>query len=242
MRAVVAAAVRRESSVGDARTHPHRMPIGLMLLEQGQISAPALKTALAAWKRHGEETGEAVRLGRWLVESGQISEAALLRGLSAQWSCPALSLARFRAGDTAAVLPRILCEAYGAVPVRMTGGVYLAFAGAVDRGLSYAVGRITGLRVTAGLARDGEWQQAEAEYRGTAAPPAQYLEAADAAAMVRALAGRIEAGKAAEARLVRVHEFWWLRLWRRATAEPGLAGCGDVEDVVCALRRGGLGY
>lgn len=244
MRAMVAAVVRRERGREVPAAYPHRVPIGLMLLEQGEISEANLRMALAECRRQEEETGEAVRLGAWLVGSGLLTEAALTRGLSAQWGCPAFSLANFRAEETAAVLPRLLGEAYGGVPVRASGGrgICLIFAGAVDRSLSYAVGRMTGLRVTAGVAGDREWKQAQEEYGKMPGPRVEFLEAADAGGLAGAMAGRIEKGKAAEALLVRVHEFWWLRLWRRGTGEPGLDGCGEVEDLVGTLRGSGPGY
>ena len=242
MRAMVAAAVRRERGGGSAASHPHRMPIGLMLVEQGEISEAHLRMALAECRRQEEETGEAVRLGAWLVGSGLLTEAALTRGLSAQWGCPAFSLTNFRAEETAAAMPRLLAEAYGGVPVRASGGICLIFAGAVDRSLSYAVGRMTGLRVMAGVAGDREWKQAQEEYGKMPGPRVEFLEAADAGGLAGAMADRIEKEKAAEARLVRVHEFWWLRLWRRGTGEPGLARCGEVEDLVGTVRGSGAEY
>lgn len=244
MQAMVAAAVRRERGAGAPApaAYPHRVPIGLMLVEQGEITEESLQGALAECRQQEQETGEAVRLGAWLVESGLLTEAALTRGLSAQWGCPAFSLANFRPEETAAVMPRLLAEAYGGIPVRAGGGLCLVFAGGVDRSLSYAVARMTGLRVTAGVAGDREWKRALAEYRATRAPRSGFLEAADADSLVRAIAGRVERAKAADARLVRVHGVWWLRLWRRAGAETGLAGCGGVEDWVCTLREGAAGY
>jgi hypothetical protein len=175
-----------------------------------------------------------------MVESGLLTEPALTRGLSAQWNCPAFSLAHFRPEETAAVMPRILVEAFGALPVRAAGrGVYLAFCGAIDRSLSYAVERATGLRVTAGIAGDAEFRRAQEEYLETPGPRLRCLEAADPLSLVRAIAARIEREKPVEARLVRVHNDYWLRLWRSLEPEPGLAGRDDVDDVLCVVRSAG---
>lgn len=239
---MVASAVRREGSPGKRWAYPHRVPIGLLLLEQGQISETELRSALAARRRHGERTGETVRLGAWLIDSGLLSERALSRGLSAQWSCPTFSLARFRPEETAAVLPRLLAEVCGAIPVRAAGRMFLVCAEAVDRSLSYATARITGLNVTSAMAGDREWRQAQEDYRVTPGPRSDFIEAADTTTLVRVLGRRIEALRAVEARLVRVHEFWWLRVWRRATAETGIAACGAVEDLLGTLRSSAAGY
>lgn len=241
MRALVALAMRRERSAGGVSgAWSHRIPIGLLLVEQGRITAAQLRDALEGWRHRDAEKRDGKRLGTWMVESGLLTEPALTRGLSAQWNCPAFSLAHFRPEETAAVMPRILVEAFGALPVRAAGrGVYLAFCGAIDRSLSYAVERATGLRVTAGIAGDAEFRRAQEEYLETPGPRLRCLEAADPLSLVRAIAARIEREKPVEARLVRVHNDYWLRLWRSLEPEPGLAGRDDVDDVLCVVRSAG---
>jgi hypothetical protein len=215
----------------------HRIPIGLLLVEQGAITDAQLRRALGEWQRQCEATRERTRLGEWLVESGLLTEPALTRGLSAQWNCPAYSLRGYRPEETASLVPRLVAEVAGAVPVRVAAGrlLYLAFGGSLDRSVSYAVERATGLRVAAGIAADGEFRRAQAQYLETPGPRVEFMEAADAAILAGTIARRIEREKPAEARLVRVHDFYWLRLWRRTNPAPGIAGAGDVQDMLCTL-------
>ena len=243
---LVAAALRREMAGGNAvpTAYPHRVPMGLMLVEQNKITPAELHLALEGQRRSAEETGERIRLGEWLLRSGVLSEPALTRALSAQWNCPVFSLDDYRPAEVAAALPRFLSEAAGAVPVGAPGGrlLYLAFSSRIDRSLSYAVERMTGLRVAAGIAPDSAFRAAQERFLATPAPPARYLEAASSWVLGRTITKLIEAAKPMEARLTRIHDYYWLRLWRREAAPPGLPAADAVEDLLATVgtpgRRG----
>lgn len=247
MRALIARALRRESSgaIAAGARPAHRVPIGLLLVEQGSLTGAELQRALQEWRRWGTVArhggGEDLRLGQWLITSGLLTETALTRALSAQWSCPRFSLLHYRPEETASVMPRILVEAFGAVPVRAAAGglVYLAFRDGVDRSMSYAVERATDAQVVCGMAGDAAWRRAQEQYLATPGPPIRCLEGADLSGVAAAVAARIEQKKPVEARLVRVHQDYWLRLWYRASPRPGLAGRTDVEDVLCIVRAEG---
>ena len=191
---LVAAALRRELDRGSLTPHTHWLPMGLLLVEQGRLTAEQLREALNAQQRTAGESEE-----------------------------------------TASVLPRFLAEAAAALPVRVAGGrlLYLAFAGGLDRGLNAAVEAMTGLRVAAGVVPDSAFGPAHQRYLATPGPGAHFLEAADSWQLARALTRRIEAEKPVEARLRRVHGWFWLRMWRRPPA--GMPRCGDVEDVIGAV-------
>jgi len=240
---LVAAAVRREMDGGHAISppHPHRMPMGLMLVEQGGITPAQLREALEGQQRAAEQTGETVRLGEWLVRSGVLGEPALMRALSAQWNCPVFPLASYRPEEVAAAMPGFLSEAFGALPVRAAAGrmLYVAFSGRIDRSLSYALERMTGMRVAAGLARDSEFEGAQADFLGTPAPATRFLEAASSWVLVRAITELIESQRPVEARLARIHDYYWLRLWRRAADGPGLPAPGAVEDLLAIVGNSG---
>lgn len=239
MEALVAAAVRREMEGGEAAQPPraHRVPMGLMLIRQGTITVEQLRAALDEQRRASREGSEARKLGEWLIESGVLSEPALTRARSLQWNCPVFSLDGFQPEEMAAALPHFLADAFAALPVRTPGRgiLYLAFSGRVDRSLSYALGRMTGLRVAAGIAPDSEFRLARESYSAAAAPPARYLEAASSWALVRTLARRIEEARAAESRLVRVHDVFWLRMWRRPLTGQGLPAPDTVEDLLATV-------
>jgi hypothetical protein len=217
--------------------------MGLMLIEQGRITPEQLRAALESQQRMAVETGETVRLGEWLVRSGVLGEPALTRALSAQWNCPVFSLEGYRPQEVAAAMPRFLSEAFGALPVRLAGGklLYMAFSGSIDRSLSYALERIGGLRVTAGIAPDSEFGRAQARFLETAAPRARFLEAANSRVLARTIARLIESEKPAEARLARIHDYYWLRMFRGASRRPGLPPTEAVEDLLCTMGTNGTG-
>lgn len=232
---LVAAAVRREMDRGSLTPHAHWLPMGLLLVEQGRLTAEQLREALQEQRRTAGESEETRRLGEWLMERSVLDEAALTRALSVQWNCPVLPLDGFNPEETAGALPRFLADAAEALPVRVAGGrlLYLAFAGGLDRGLSAAVEAMTGLQVAAGMAPDSAFYPAHQRYLDTPAPRAHFLEAGDSWLLARAMTRRIEAERPVEARLRRVHGWFWLRMWRRPPT--GIPRCGDVEDVIGAV-------
>lgn len=235
---LVRAAIRRESwGAGNEGTHPHRIPIGLSLVEQGAITFDQLQAALAAQKQ--AKAGESLRLGQWLVRNGVLDEAALTRALGAQWSCPVFSLAGSRPEELASAMPQFLSAALHAVPVRVVRGqlLYVAFPASIDRSLAYAMERMAKLRVSCGVVSDSEFSAAQAAYLRAEAPRIRLLETAGTGVLARAVTKLIESEKCVDARLVRVHDYFWLRLWRRVQGE-GLLAVGDVEDVLCRTDLG----
>jgi len=243
MEELVAAAVRREMEGGTVPApYPHRLPMGLLLVEQGRITPTQLHAALEEQKRAAEQGGETHRLGEWLLKSGVLSEPALTRALSAQWNCPVFSLEAFQPSDMSAVLPHFLSEVFGALPVRAPAGklLYLAFAGQVDRSLSYAVERMTGLRVSAGIAQDSEFRAAQNRFLSTEGPSARYLEAASSWVLVRTITRWMESVHPVDARLTRVHDFYWLRIWHRRREESGVPSPDAIEDLLATVGNGSV--
>jgi hypothetical protein len=240
MAEVVAAAVRREVALGAGAPYRHRLPLGLLLVDQGHITPEQLRDAARHQERTAGADADALRLGQWLVSSGVLSETVLTRALSAQWNCPVFSPGAYRAAEVAAALPRFLAEALGALPLRVVGGrtLCLAFSHRIDRTLGYAAERVLGLDVASGIVRDSEFRLAEPEFFAAPAPRTRFLEISSAAALARLVTSVVEGTKPLEARLARVHNLWWLRLWRRAPHGSGLPDCADVEDILCAT--GGL--
>ncbi len=242
---LVARAVRREMDGRDTPPVPwtHRVPMGLMLVEQGEITSGQLHAALEGQRKEAA-TGEASRLGEWLLRSGVLSESVLTRALSAQWNCPVFSLEAFEPAEVVAVLPRLLSEAFGALPVRAPGGKHLdvAFAGRVDRSLCYALERMTGLRVFAGIALDSEFRIAQQRLFSVRPVATRHLEAANSWVLVRAMTRWIETVRPEEARLVRLHDYYWLRIWRRGPRRGSLPASATVEDMLATLgTRAGRG-
>lgn len=224
------AAVRREM---DGRgvsleNHRHRIPLGLLMLEQGWISAEQLRSAL-----EGQRTHKAGRLGHWLMASEGVSEELVTRALGLQWSCPVLPLESHDPEGLSPLLPRLFVDAFGALPLRVAAGklVYLGFEDRLDSALALGLERMSGLRVESGLVRGSQFHPAHRRMLEAKFPPVELLEAASEPALVRALARAVERARPVESRLVRVHDCLWLRMWRRRQT-----GCvpepSAVQDLV----------
>ena len=231
--AQVAAALRRElETMGHpVQGHRHRIPLGLAMLEQGWITKAQLRGALAAQRAAGGG-----RLGQWLVRREGVSEQLVTRALGLQWGCPVLRLESHDAEAFTPCLPRLFVDAYGVLPLRIAAGkiLYLGFQDRLDPVLALATERMTGLRVESGLVQGSSFGPAHARMLGAKFPPLELIEASSEMAAVQALARATEKARPADARLVRVHDCLWLRLFPRP--EDGcLPNASTVADLLCSI-------
>jgi len=226
-------AVRREleGRIGPSAAYRHRLPLGLLMMEQGWITQVQLKEALAAQKSAGSG-----RLGYYLVLQQAASEDLVTRALSLQWSCPVLPVPFHDTEAMAALMPRLFVDAFGALPLRVAAGkmVYLGFEERLDAVLALALERMTGLRVESGPVHTSEFRPAQERMLRARFPGVQLLEAASEPALVRALARAVEQARPIESRLVRVHDCLWLRMWSRPQRGP-VPDISVVRDVICAV-------
>ncbi len=237
-RALVAAALQRERDGRGAgapraaglESHRHRIPLGLAMLEQGWITSEQLRRALAAQKVAGQG-----RLGVWLRGQG-VDESLITRALGLQWSCPVLTVDPVEVLGLTALIPRLFVDAFGALPLRVAADriLYLGFEDRLDPGLALALERITGLRVESGLVDESRFRIAHRRALDGAYPSAELVEASSEMALATVFARRIERTRPVDARLVRVHDCLWLRMWLRPQpgAVPALA---EVTDVIASL-------
>jgi len=212
--AMVREALRRESGDGIATTatapHRHRVPLGLLMLKQGWITHPQLQRALEAQRRNG--TG---RIGEWLVAECGLEAEQITRGLSMQWNCPVLCADGFSPEAMALVMPGFFVEKLGLMPLRIAGGriLYLAFEDRLDASASLAIEQMTGLKVESGVLNEVQLRAARSRLLECDSIEAKLEAASD----VDTLAGRItailEQKQPVASRLVRLHQYYWLRLW-----------------------------
>jgi len=231
--AQVASAVRREL---DGRTvaeeiHRHRVPLGLVMLEQGWITTGQLRQALNAQRVAG-----AGRLGHWLVRQQRVSEQLVTRALGLQWSCPVMPLEYHDAEGLAVLVPRLFVDAFGALPLRVSSGklLYLGFEDRLDPILALAVERMSGLRVESGLVAESQFGPAHTRMLSAKFSAVELIEAVSEQAVARALAKSIEQARPVASRLVRVHDCLWLRMWRRPQSGP-IPERGSTMDVICSI-------
>ncbi len=229
----VASAIRREM---DGRAvaeeiHRHRIPLGLMMLEQGWITSGQLRQALDAQRVAG-----AGRLGRWLVRQQGVSETLVTRALGLQWSCPVIPLEFHDTHALAALVPRLFVDAFGALPLRLAAGklLYLGFEDRLDRILALALERMSGLRVESGLVAESQFGPAQGRMLSANFPAVELIEAVSEQALARSLSRSIEQVRPVASRLVRVHDCLWLRMWRRLQSGP-VPERSSIMDVICSI-------
>jgi len=234
-RAVVLTAVAREMDgrQEEVVVHRHRIPLGLVLVSQGAITPEQLKAALSKQKVSGG------RVGMWLRREHGVEERAVTRGLAAQWGCPVLLLDNHTPAKMASLVPRLFLEVFGVLPLRQAGTrlLYLGYADRIDRCVDFAIERMTGLRVEAGLVDGAEFGRAHARILDEVFPPARLIEAEGREALAASFTRIIEAAKPTESRLVRIRDYYWLRMWRRGAGME--ARPDSVEDVLGSLVRPG---
>ena len=233
-RARVEAALRREMvgrGTGCATAHRHRIPIGLILLEQGWITQGQLRRALEAQKAAGKG-----RFGEWLVRQQAVSEHLVTRALALQWNCPVLPLERHAPDLLAAAMPRLFVEAFGALPLRVAVGrlLYLGFEQGLDPALALGVEQMTGLRVESGIVQQSRFREAHARMLESGFPPVELIEAVSEAALAQAFSRALEKNKPAESRMVRIHDCLWLRMWLRPQNGP-LPEISGVRDLIGSI-------
>jgi Type II secretion system (T2SS), protein E, N-terminal domain len=214
--------------------HRHRVPLGLLMMQRGWISREQLHRALDAQRVAG-----AGRLGYWLMRQSAASEETITRALGLQWSCPVLDAERHACIRLSPWIPRLILDAFRVLPVRLaaTRILYLGFVERLDPVLALAVERMTGLRVECCVVAESQFLVAHANTLKGRFPATELVEAVSPSAAAHALAKSIEAFRPAAARLVRVHDCLWLRMWPRSRL-ASLPETDGVQDVLCSIMPG----
>jgi hypothetical protein len=228
--ACVEAAVRREmDGRGLAQElHRHRIPLGLTMLEHGWITQNDLRMALTAQRAAGSG-----KLGGWLVRQIGIREDLVTRALGLQWGCPVLNMELHNPDGLTALLPRLFVDAFGALPLRVAAGkiLYMGFEDRLDPALALAVERITGLQVECGLVQESRFRPAHTRMLDARFPAVELIEASSEMTLAAALSKAVERARPVEARLARVHDCLWLRMWMGPQRGP-VPELGSIRDLI----------
>jgi len=233
--------VRREShdirADEDTAQHRHRVPLGLLLLANGLITHPQLQHALAMQRQAG--TG---RIGRWLRDEFGLEERCVTRALSVQWSCPVLTADGFDARAMALVMPRALVEALKLVPLRVVSDkiLYVGFEDRMDASSGLALERMSGLKVETGLVDGTQLDAARRRLLESEFVESVTEQVADELALAARIAETLSEVQPRASKLVRVHGFYWLRMWLESGAMRGgglPATTEDMQDRVYTLCR-----
>jgi len=246
MQEIVLTAVLREAAEANSHSaqkaaHQHRVPLGLVLLSRGVITQEQLRKALEAQRKAG-----AGRLGEWLIRQKAADEQQVTRALSAQWNCPVLTGTPHDPALMASAFPRLLIDSAGAVPLRLAGRelLYVAFEDKIDRCLVLAVEQMLGMKVEAGVLRESDFRRVQQDALRASFPKTRLLEAVSMRGLVHAITSMIEERKAVRSQIVRVHDYYWLRIWRNPPVTGDrriLPAVEDVEDLVCSIAASAIG-
>ena len=239
--AMVRAAVRRErgDGVGSASTvpHRHRVPLGLLMLAQGWITHPQLQRALAAQRESG--TG---RIGDWLMSECGVGADQIIRGLSIQWGCPVLTTEGFSPELMALVMPKIFVEEFEVLPLRVAGSriLYLGSASMLDASAALGLEQMSELKVESGVVERALYESARDSLLACEGVEAKLEIVDDKDAMVARMTAIIEQKQPIASRMVRLHQYYWLRIWLETGAFGGAgrlpATSEDVMDHVFTVR------
>jgi Type II secretion system (T2SS), protein E, N-terminal domain len=230
--AMAQAAVRRELGDGGgfvATPHRHRVPLGLLMLAQGWITHTQLQKALTAQRESG--TG---RIGDWLMSECGLGAEQIVRGLSMQWGCPVLTADGFSPEEMALVMPRMFVERFGLLPLRVAGSriLYLGFADRLDASAAFATEQMTELKVESGVVERSQFGAARSRLLACEGVEVKLEIAEDKDVMAARITAILEQQQPIASRLVRLHQYYWLRLWLESGA-LGKAGSlpATYEDV-----------
>jgi hypothetical protein len=232
LHAMVNAAVQRERGepLGDAEEQPHRhrVPLGLVLLAQGWITHPQLQAALAAQKASGEG-----RIGEWLTRHCGLPEERIARGLGVQWNCPVLSLQGFSPRSMALVMPKRFVAEFGLIPIRVAGLsiLYVAFQERLKEAAALALEQMCRLKVESGLLTTTQMESARTRLLAAESVPVRIRQVHDTDGLTASLVKLMEQKQPVSAKLVRIHQYYWMRMWMEESAIPASGGVQPtVED------------
>lgn len=208
----LATAIKRETGEGRgvSRYYQHRVPLGLLLLQQGAITQQELQQVLEAQRIAGKG-----RLGEWLRAILHLDEITVARCIARQWNCSIFSVDDLQPQRMVSVAPRQLLIHANAVPLRMTeeGRMQLAFREHLDAALALAIERMNGVRVEKGLLLPREFEEAQRYIFAESPIPVFEHRAADIAEVETILFQAVLQSQPSASRLVRVHSIYWLRMW-----------------------------
>jgi hypothetical protein len=198
-----------------------RMPLGLILLSRGWITRQELQEALAA-----QRNADGGRIGEWLRRLYGIEEATIAKALAIQWNCAVLPSGVAGVDFALSLVPGFLRRCYGLALLRQDSGTafYLAGKHGAEHAAAHAMEHVLGAPVQAAFLEDSAWSTAAAD---PAESPEVYFAGDGVAAGICKL---VEDVRPADARLVRVHDHLWLRMWLKRDRRM------QIRDAVFSLR------
>ena len=216
--------------------HRHRVPLGLVMLAQGWITHPQLQAALECSGRaaaDGLATGWCGVRGWSGAGDARVERAVELSGAD--------GARRFCRSEMALVMPREFVEEFGVVPLRV-GRTRVLQLGCEDQAECFgglAVEKMPELKVQSGLVTGAQLRAARQRLLECRGGDGRYRAVGDADALAARITALLEQKQPLDSRLVRLHRYYWLRLWLesgtkgRAGSLP--TGVEDMQDYVFTI-------
>jgi hypothetical protein len=227
MEQIVAEAVRSqiESWQPAGPERALRMPLGLILLSRGWITRQELQEALAAQRSAGSG-----RIGEWLRRLHGISEEAIKKALGIQWSCTVLPSGIPALEFAPSQIPAFLRKKYGLALLRQgpDAALYVAGRYRAEHAAARALEHMLGEPVHAAFLEDSAWGPENMD-----AVDSTELHLPGQDGVVACITELLEQIQPTDARLVRMHDHLWLRVWPAGRTRKSL----PVRDLVFPLRH-----
>jgi len=196
---------------GPASSATHRrLPLGLLLFERGLVSQAQLQSAL---REQRENCGS--RIGELLHEMGIVSQRQITSALGMQWACPVLPESALSAVSVPALLPAVLLQRFGMLPVYFSNRRVLcvAFGTVPDYTALYAVEQALACRTEACIVDSAAMNAALSRHLRHPQPFDHLFEGPHTAGeMARITCSCAIQQGASEVRLASCGEYLWARL------------------------------
>jgi hypothetical protein len=178
--------------------------------------------------------GAGIQVPAEMLDKARMEVAA--KGM--QWGCPVLTTEGFSPEAMALVMPKVFVEKFGLLPLRVAGSriLYLGFADRLDASAAFATEQMTELKVESGVVEGVPFEAARSRLLACEGVEAKMEAAEDKDAMAARITAILEQKQPIASRLVRLHQYYWLRMWLESGA-LGKAGnlpatSEDVKDHV----------
>jgi len=178
--------------------------------------------------------GAGVQVPAEMLDKARMEVAA--KGM--QWGCPVLTTEGFSPEAMALVMPRVFAEQFGLLPLRVAGSriLYLGFTDRLDASAAFAIEQMTELKVESGVVEGALFEAARNRLRACDGVETKLEGFEDKGAMAARITAILEQKQPIASRLVRLHQYYWLRMWLESGAF-GKAGSlpatrEDVKDHV----------
>ena len=157
-----------------------------------------------------------------------------MRGLSMQWGCPVLTTEGSSPEAMALVLPRIFVEKFGLLPLRIAGAriLYLGFADRLDASAAFAIEQMAELKVESGIVEGSLYEAARKRLLACDGVETKLDMVEDKDAVAAKVTAILEHKQPIASRLVRLHQYYWLRLWLESGAMSNVGSLPRTEEDV----------